>query len=249
MVPGSNPGDPTLLYIMNKLKTFVLIPAFNAARTIQPLLNQLTAIKDKSLILVVDDGSDDDTFKQAKNFGVTTIKHDNNKGKGAAIVTGFQYLLGKKFDTVITLDADLQHPVQYIPEFETYFDKHLDKLDILIGNRMGNLQTMPILRRCSNTISSFIISKLVGEKLKDTQCGFRMIKRWVIENIQLQTVHFDTESEILLKAITHGARCDFIDIPTLYNGNSSNIKNFLDSYRFAKLIINYWRGNLEEKPT
>jgi len=99
-------------------KILVLIPAFNAEKTISPLIEQISANRiKKEDILVIDDGSLDSTYEIVKKCGVKIIQHQNNKGKGEALKTGFGYTLREGYSGVITLDADLQHDPKFIPEF------------------------------------------------------------------------------------------------------------------------------------
>jgi glycosyltransferase involved in cell wall biosynthesis len=95
----------------------VLIPAFNAEKTIPSLIDQISAFVPRKDILVVDDGSSDKTYQFAKESGANCLQHKKNKGKGEALKTGFEYAVKEKYSGVITLDADLQHDPKFIPEF------------------------------------------------------------------------------------------------------------------------------------
>jgi glycosyltransferase involved in cell wall biosynthesis len=101
---------------MNKI--LVIIPAFNAGKTISQLIEQISSNNiRKEDILVVDDGSLDSTYEIVKRCGVRVIQHKKNKGKGEALKTGFGYAIREGYSGVITLDADLQHDPKFIPEF------------------------------------------------------------------------------------------------------------------------------------
>lgn len=107
-------------------KILVLIPAFNAEKTISSLINQISVFIARRDILVVDDGSTDRTYQLAKESGANCLQHKKNKGKGKALRTGFEYALRERYSGVITLDADLQHDPKFIPEFIKKAESDMD---------------------------------------------------------------------------------------------------------------------------
>ena len=96
---------------------------------------------------------------------------------------------------------------------------------------------MPILRYLSNTLTSFIISKITGQDIKDSQCGFRLIKKDVLDTINISENGFQFESEFILMCARKNIKMFFVNIPTVYNDSSSNISHFRDTYKFVRLII------------
>ncbi len=209
-----------------------IIPAYNAERTIGILIERVKKFIPLKDIIVVDDGSNDMTSKIAFDRGVNVLKHDENYGKGKALKTGFEFARSNNYDAVLTLDADLQHDPDEIPKF---IDKLNEGFDIVIGNRMRNLKSMPIERIFSNKITSFLISLRTGRKIPDSQCGFRLIKRAVIEKISAKSDGFGFESEFLIKALLAGFKVGFVEIKTIYNGERSYIKHFGDTFKFIAI--------------
>ena len=215
----------------------ILIPAFNASDTLPQLLREINQLDYKPTeILVVDDGSCDDTASIAQQMNVKTLRLKANKVKGYALKKGWQHLINDpETDYILFIDADLQHPVTSIPKFLDHAYRH--KCKFIIGKRDIAINKMPIHRILSNKITSFIISILTGQAIEDSQCGFRLIHKEVLKKIQLFENGFQLESEIILRAAEIPVQINFISIPTLYNGEKSNIGNFQDTFKFIKLVL------------
>jgi glycosyltransferase involved in cell wall biosynthesis len=216
------------------MKTFnILIPAYNASKTIKELINQLYQLDIKpENIVVVNDGSIDDTSSIAKGLKVSVVDLPQNQGKGTALINGFKYFLqNSKADFLICIDADLQHPVKYIPIFLKNESK------FVIGNRNKSLKFMPFHRILSNVITSKILSFVTRQKILDSQCGYRMIHRDVISKLELKETGFQLESEMIVEAAKRDVKIDFVDIPTIYNQSSSSISNVKDTLRFIRYIF------------
>ena len=222
------------------MKILVLIPCYNENRSITDVVG--TARKYVEDVLVVDDGSSDETAQLAENAGAKVISHSENKGKGQALRTGFDYFLKGNWDAVVTVDGDGQHSLDEIPSFIKEAEK--DELDIIIGCRMKDLKDMPLIRILVNKFTSLVVSMLSRQKIVDSQSGFRLIKRSVLENVQLSTSNFDTESEILVGAARKGYRVGEIVVKTIYKGEEiSKIKPMRDTIRFFRLVFRMlkWR--------
>lgn len=209
----------------------IVIPAYNEEKYIKTLLNNLSNITRD--IIVVDDGSEDATYKNVKEMGIPVI-HQQHKGKGAALKAGFNYAVEKGYNWVITMDGDGQHDWRDIFRFIEALSKR--DSDIIIGSRMADIATMPLIRRITNRFMSGLISRLIGLCISDTQCGFRAISSQVLKNIKLETSHYDTESELLIKAGKARYTISSIPIKTIYNGSQSNISKFVDTIRFIRLV-------------
>lgn len=211
----------------------VLIPGYNEAKTIGQIVSK--ARKIISNIIVVDDGSTDNTSQIAKDAGAIVIRHEVNKGKGAALRTGFQYALEHDFQAVITMDSDGQHDVNDIPNFlNALYEK---KADIVIGSRMKDISTMPAIRKITNKLTSFIGSLLMHQRVDDSQSGFRLITSDVLRSITLETDRYEMESEILIKASRAGFRITSVPIKTIYGQEKSKINPIIDTYRFIRLVF------------
>lgn len=215
------------------MKACIIIPTYNESKAISDILKR---IRQQNLeVIVVDDGSWDNTHKIAQDSGAIVLREDNNKGKGASLIRGFDYALSRDYQAVITMDGDGQH----LPEDIPYFMRLAENSDsgIFIGNRMSKVQAMPRLRILTNKFMSWLISKITKQNIPDTQCGFRLIKRAVLEKLDLETSKYETESEILIKAARLGCKIESVPIKAVYQGEKSQINPFIDSLRFAKFII------------
>jgi glycosyltransferase involved in cell wall biosynthesis len=225
----------------------VIIPAYNPDHLqLQELierLQQVTAVQPLR-ILVVDDGSQPPLQlpQQATPPG-QLLRHNRNRGKGAALKTGFHYFFSDHgFELVITLDADLQHPPEKIPEFIQAYRE--GKGDIIIGFRRRIPAVMPLARILSNTLTSLIISLLTGQMVRDSQCGFRLIKKSALDHIRLKESGFHMESELLILAGGRGVRFGFVEIPTIYRQEKSSINNAADTLNFVRLILRIFKERI-----
>ena len=174
----------------------VVIPAFDAAGSIGELVRR---VKLQGLeVVVIDDGSRDHTASIASAQGALVISHLCNQGKGQALRTGFEYVLRSRYDGVITLDSDGQHDPQDIPQLIRAGE--VQHAGLVLGNRMTNGAAMPRLRRLTNGLMSDIISSVARQRIPDTQCGFRFIRREVLESVPLRAMRFEIETELVLGA-------------------------------------------------
>ena len=213
----------------------LIIPAYNATPTLSRLLEDAGIFFDPTHILVVDDGSTDDTAEIARQSGVTVLCHESNCGKGAALRTGFRWALDHGYQAVMTMDADGQHACREIPLFLEAAE-HPDT-DIVLGSRMDDPGGMPWQRRLSNRLTSRILSWRTGRQIQDSQSGFRLIKTKVLVGITLETNRFQAESELLIKAGLQGYRIDSVPITSIYAARSSAIRPFADTWRFVALVV------------
>jgi glycosyltransferase involved in cell wall biosynthesis len=214
------------------MKACVVIPTYNEARTISVLVKQIR--KQGLDALVIDDGSSDNSGQIARDNGALLLKNEQNLGKGASLIKGFDWALKNSYDAVITMDGDGQHLPEEIPDFiQAAQDR--DK-DIIIGNRMSQRRNMPLVRVWTNKFMSWIISKVTKQKIPDSQCGFRLIKKEVLARLHLVTSKYEIESEILIKASRLGFKIASVPIKSVYVGERSHINPFIDTLRFIKFI-------------
>lgn len=214
---------------------WVVIPAYNEGKAIEGLLKEL---KSKGLsTLVVDDGSSDQTYDIAKHTADFVIKNKRNLGKGISLNKAISHLVSNTdFDCVITMDADGQHSPLDLDKFIEQAEKGES---FVVGSRMDNPEGMPKLRVITNKFMSWIISKICRQKIPDTQCGFRLIKRDVLEKVTIETRKFEIESEILIKAARLGIPIKSVPIKSIYFKNpQSKIHPFIDTLRFLRFIFN-----------
>ncbi len=214
----------------------VLIPAFNAEGSIADVVEKSRKQAPGAVILVVDDGSLDRTAALAEGAGARVVRHSVNSGKGAALRTGFQTVLREyQCDVVITLDADLQHDPSDIPRFLETYEK--GARSVVVGRRSRWKTSMPVSRKISNTLTSFLVSVRTGARIADSQCGFRLIGREVLERVKLDANGFEAETEFLIKAAKNGFPIAFIPIQTLYAHETSNMTHWTTTKQFIKTLF------------
>jgi glycosyltransferase involved in cell wall biosynthesis len=214
----------------------ILIPAFNAGRTLDVLLSRLERFVRLKNVLVVDDGSTDDTVNIAVRRGIKVVSLERNQGKGAALKTGFQLLQSNgDIDCVATLDADLQHNPEDLAAFVS--KRQETRADIIVGWRRRTGTKMPLHRRMSNTITSFLVSLRTGVQVLDSQCGFRLIGKNVLSKISVQSPGFEMETEFLIKALKMGFTLQFVPIQTIYNDEGSHMSNWKTTASFIRVLF------------
>lgn len=214
------------------MKTCVLIPVYNEAKTIGPLVTEIINMGMDAI--VVDDGSQDKSSSIAQDAGAILLRRTENRGKGASLRYGFEYILNKRYQRIIIMDGDGQHNTKDIPKFIAGAISL--KKEIIVGNRMNNIKSMPPTRRLTNKFMSFLISAIIGQRIPDTQCGYRLIMASVLKKIKLTTSKYETDSEILIAAGGNGFGIDSIEIETIYQREVSRIKPLIDTFRFIKFI-------------
>ncbi|HLC56654.1 MAG TPA: glycosyltransferase family 2 protein [Candidatus Nanoarchaeia archaeon] len=211
------------------MKTIALICAYNEEKHIKEIIEK--TLKHVPDVLIVNDGSIDNTVNEVKKTKAKIVNHEINKGKGEALKTGFNYCLKNGYENIITLDGDGQHDPNEIP---LLLNKMNEGYDIVIGTRKRN--KMPIIRKISNTISSNLVSKRANIEIKDSQSGFRVINSEILKNLNLEASNFDLESEILIKAAKKGYKIGNENITTIYADERSKMHPIKDTLRFFKVI-------------
>lgn len=215
------------------MKTAILIPAHNEARTISDLVKTIVELGYD--VIVVDDGSLDDTAILAKTQGAQVISTHRKSGKGNALRLAFAQAINQGYDAVITVDGDGQHAPSDLEKFiECYQKSHAD---IINGNRMCDPEGMPWIRRVTNGFMSWLISLVCRQKVADTQCGFRLITTKVLKTVELSSNDFEIETEILIKASKKGFRIASVPVQSIYRDEISKIKPVRDTLRFIRYII------------
>lgn len=216
------------------MKICVIIPTHNESVTIGSLSSQINDLKLN--LVVVDDGSTDNTSDIAQKHGALVIRNPKNLGKGSALIRGFDYCIKNNFDAVITMDGDGQHLPEDIPNFINLAEKN-NKIGLIIGNRMFDRRNMPFIRVVTNKFMSWMLSGITRQKIYDSQCGFRLIKKDVLEKLPLQTHKFEIESEIIIEAGKIGVKIESLPIQTIYRKERSHINPFTDTVRFFRFIL------------
>jgi len=214
----------------------IVIPAYEAADTLKKVLSDWFRFGAKAeQIWVVDDGSSDATGDAAQGMGVGVLTHERNRGKGAAHKTGFKAALAAGYQWIMTMDADTQHDVR---EANRFLGLDPATFDLAIGTRRPNMAGMPFDRWFVNRLTSMVLSIFGGRhQVTDSQCGYRLISAEVLRRVPLRTNHFDTESELVARALRAGYMITEVPITTLYTSPRSHINPFLDTVRFIALCL------------
>ncbi len=215
-----------------------LIPAYREERYIGDVVRAVRQQVD--LVYVVDDGSGDATARRAAEAGAQVITHRENLGKGAALKTGFRHLAKKNVDWIIVLDGDGQHLAEEIPRFRAAAEQD-PSIHVWLGNRMSEARAMPLVRRLTNRFMSWLLSRVCGQRIPDSQCGFRLLQRGVLPKLDCESTAFDYESEMLIRLSRAGECVGAVPITTVYRDEVSSIRPARDTLRFARLIWRNWR--------
>jgi len=213
-----------------------LVAAFNEEAHIADVVKG--AAIHASPVVVVDDGSTDDTAARAQAAGAVVISHEQNRGKGCAIRTGLAYALKQDRSHVLFLDADLQHDPAEIPRLVAHAERGTG--DLVIGEREFRRDEMPAARYHANIIGSAILSRFVGADISDSQSGFRLIRADLLRRVRLTGTGYEIETEMLIKLARLGATVDRITVRRLqYEGANSKIRPFWDTFRTCLLAVHY----------
>ena len=217
-------------------RTVILIPALNAAGTLPPLLDALLLQSSAQDILVVNDGSTDKTEEVVRSRGIPFVSLEQTGGKGAALGTGFKVLgSDDSVDSVVTMDADLQHDPRDLPALLRCRED--TGSNIVLGSRRILGTAMPVHRRLSNMLTSFLVSARTGCSIRDSQCGFRLIGMEVLRAIETESTGYEAETELLLKACRMGFKVASVPIRTVYNGERSSMTHWDTTRKFVRTLM------------
>jgi len=225
--------------VIDRTNVAALIPCYFEAKHIRDVAAR---VKEQLVnVLVVDDGSTDATESEAKAAGVEVMRHPVNQGKGAAIKTGLRMLAERPgMAYAMILDGDGQHAPEEIPRFLAAANE--TQAPMLVGNRMSDTRKMPFVRKMTNRFMSSQISKVCGQWVPDTQCGFRMIQRELLPAmVAIATTKFDYETEMLVVASLRGCRIEAVPISTIYGDEKSKIHPVRDTVRFLEMMARFKR--------
>ncbi len=199
-------------------RIIALIPAYEEGSRIADVIHG--ALRHLPVV-VVDDGSTDDTADRAGAAGATVLRQIPNAGKGAALRTGFRWALDDGVAAVVTLDGDGQHDPEDIPAFLEAFEARHPGL--VIGRR--DFAVMPAIRRLSNIVGGAALSVALGRDVPDNQSGYRLIGRGVMRAMLASDESgFEFEVEMIARCIALGLPIDWVPIRTIYAGEASHIR-------------------------
>ncbi len=217
------------------MRVAALIPAYREEKHIAEVIGQTRRYLPD--VLVVDDGSDDGTSDEAARAGARVHRNAKNLGKGASLVAGFELLFDEGFDAALCLDADGQHLPAEIPRFLAA----AENADLVVGNRMADVEKMPFARLWTNRVTSWIISRLAGVRVPDTQCGYRLIRREAWRGVKVESRNYDFEGETIVAVGRKGFRIASVPVSTIYGDEVSAINPVRDTIRFFRMAWRLWR--------
>jgi len=204
----------------------VVLPAYNAEKTLSPVVRGLRKSVPGAFIIGVNDGSVDGTGALLRSVCDRAIEFPANRGKGAALRAGFAAALERSSDVVITIDSDGQHD----PAFAPSILNALDHYHIAIGTRDLTGEQMPKHRRVANFLSSAATRLGSGGAVSDSQSGFRGIRREVLEEIKAEGDRYEYETDFIIRAAHAGFTITNVPISTIY-GPPSYFREFRDAMR------------------
>jgi glycosyltransferase involved in cell wall biosynthesis len=211
--------------------TTVLIPAFNEGLAIGRVVGAVRAVAPWREVLVIDDGSTDDTAVNAAAAGARVVRHPYNKGNGASVKTGIRESAGSAF--VLIMDADGQHR----PEDATRLVSHLGIYELVVGARAAHTQA-GAARRAGNAVLNWIASYLVEQPIPDLTSGFRAANRSVLaEFLHLLPNGFSTPTTTTLAFMRAGYSVRFEPVEAAMRDGTSKIRLSRDGVRFFLILL------------
>ena len=229
----------------------VIIPAYNEEKTIGRIIDEIQEIAPGMDIVVVNDGSSDNTAKIVREKGAVLLSHAINLGPGAATQTGYVYALQYPHDFVVQLDADGQHEPRYIRDLLSVLQS--DGADMVIGSRFLGIQGYrpSWIRRVGMKILAVIVSRIIGEKITDSSSGFRALRKEAVEFFATANYPSDyQDADVLILAHFAGFRIK--EVPVVMQENLSG-SSLLSGSKFAyygfKMLLSIVVTLLRKKPT
>jgi glycosyltransferase involved in cell wall biosynthesis len=211
-------------------RVLALIPAYNEAPHIASVVAGTLAYLP---VLVVDDGSTDDTAARAKASGAAVLHQTPNQGKGAALRAGFRQAISEGYDAVLTLDADGQHDPTEIPKFLRAHNA--GRANLIIGKR--DFSQMPPIRRLANSLGQWSFSWALGQHIPDNQSGYRLVDRQLMEEMLASDERgFEFEVEMIVICVGRGLVLDWVPIRTIYAGERSHINRLEHTINFLRML-------------
>lgn len=218
-----------------KIERFcVLVCAFNEAEHIGNVVHRVLEQR-PHVVVVIDDGSTDNTAELAEKAGAEVLRNSENLGKGASLKRGFEWVRERNCDAVVVVDGDEQHDPREIGRFIDAYER--TGIPVLIGNRMADTAGMPFVRRWTNRSMAWVLNRLVKIYIADPPCGFRFYRTDVLPFIMSDMPRFAFEFDILVHAAMRRVRIDSVRVSTIYNRNRrSHVAPLRDVWLFLRVI-------------
>jgi glycosyltransferase involved in cell wall biosynthesis len=216
-----------------------LVPAYQAEKTVGEVVRGVRAHVEQ--VLVVDDGSDDETTAAARHGGATVVRHDVNRGKGAALLTGFEALARSGATHALTVDADGQHLPGEIPRLLEAAER--EPTAIVVGVRRKEGHAIRGINRMGNAVADRLLRMLAGRAVPDTQSGFRIYPIARTLALGAQGRRFDFETEILLRAARADLRLVGVPVAVHYPPVAERVSHYRpwqDTVRIVRTVGRVW---------
>ncbi len=221
---------------MNDIR--VIVPVHDGRRTIAGVVEKLR--RHAVAVLVVNDGSSDQTASLAESAGAEVLNLPSQMGKGRALRAGMAWALSSEPQPswLVFCDGDGQHLPEELPRF---IERMKGDIQLLLGSRMAGACDIPPARLATNRAGSRVLHFMTGEAVPDTQCGYRAIRADLAERLDLESEGFEIETEMLLKALKLGAKWEAVPVSAVYEGESSHYRPVADTFRICMAALRYVR--------
>jgi glycosyltransferase involved in cell wall biosynthesis len=187
-------------------------------------------------VVVVDDGSPPEAARALdalmRETGAELVRLPANAGKGFAVAAGLRHLAGRA-DAVLVLDADGQHPTSAVPAFLAA----AERAELVVGDRFGDLSTMPVDRRLANRLASAVLSLRTRRRVRDSQCGMRLLRGRALADVLFPEGGYEAETLHLKRCLRAGVRVEWVPIPTVYAGEPSSFRSVRDTARVLRALL------------
>lgn len=211
----------------------VIIPTYNNGNTVCGVIEE--AQKQVADVIVVDDGSTDNTSDLLRKMKVTVVTFESNRGKGHALVAGFRKALEQNYTHAITIDADGQHFPTDIPKFLSALQKN--PLGIIIGCRNLTEENMPRRNTFANKFSNFWFRLQTTIDLPDTQSGYRLYALSSLRGLKLITSRYEAELELLVFSAWSGVKISTVSVKVYYPPKELRVSHFRPIYDFVRISV------------
>lgn len=221
------------------MRVCAVIAAFNEEDAVGTVVSALAP--HVAHVVVVDDGSSDRTAQRAANAGAEVLRHDANRGKGAALRTGLAHVLPGPWSHVLFIDGDLQHDPADVPRLLAAGAA----CDLVLAERTFVKGSMPTARYYSNRVGSRVLSGFIGLEVADSQSGFRLVRADCLRALRLTATGYEIETEMLIKLARAGASICRLPVAARYHvSRGSKLRSFRDTFRTCMLAV--WYRYLEK---
>ncbi|MGM9735315.1 MAG: glycosyltransferase family 2 protein [Candidatus Cryptobacteroides sp.] len=217
----------------NQARICVLMPAYDNAGTVADIVARI--LDQTSHLIAIDDGSTDTTPEILSNAGITVITHEHNKGKGAALKSGFKAAAQRGYTHVVTIDSDGQHFPEDLPRFFEAIRQHPES--IIVGCRDLSAGNMPKGNRFANKFSNFWFRLQTGIRLDDTQTGYRAYPLARTKGVRIMTSRYESELELLVFSAWHSTTMVQIPVKVHYPPAGERVTHFRPFADFARISL------------